>query len=289
MKVILFVGLAVYYRYMQLNPQTALAALVFPRDMVLYVLLAAASFWWIFWRARVLNQRGLVVPLTLTFYTLLAFRILLRMLPSQYSIYYNWPVVLCFLLSVFALIRQNARTPAAIRTSESVVCLAFLSSVGLYTRDLTSITKSFVPLTTARGTILVSPHMEENYRAAISFMKEKAALGEPVLSIPEDTSLYFLSETYSPSRVFLFLPGIMAPGRMTAEFIQEIESKHVRYLLWSNRIFWEYGAPIFGRDFDQEIGDYLKSHYHRVGPILPNSGSFADWTAQVWERNDSLN
>jgi len=289
MKVILFVGLAVYYRFMQLNPQAALAALVFPRDMVLYVLLAAASFWWIFWRARILDPRGLVVPLTLTFSTLLAFRILLRMLPSQYPIYYNGPVVLCFLLSAFALIRQHARTAAAIRTAEIVVCLACLSSVALYSHDVTLITKSFVPLTTARGTILVSPHMEQNYRAAISFMKEKAALGEPVLSIPEDTSLYFLSETYCPSRVFLFLPGIMAPGKMTAEFIQEIESKHVRYLLWSNRMFWEYGAPIFGRDFDQEIGDYLKSHYHRVGPILPNSGSFADWTAQVWEQNDSLN
>jgi hypothetical protein len=131
--------------------------------------------------------------------------------------------------------------------------------------------------------------MKESYQTAIGFMKEKAALGEYVLSIPEDTSLYFLSETYCPSRVFLFLPGAMAPGKMTAEFIQQIESKHVRYLLWSNRLFWEYGVAIFGTDFDRPIGDYLRSHYHRAGPLVPDTGSFADWAVVVWERNENAN
>jgi hypothetical protein len=288
-RVILFAGLAVYYRFMHLNPQTALASLLFPRDMELYVLIAAVSFWWIFWQGKAADPRYLIVPLVLTFSSLQAFRILLRMLPSEYPIYYNGPVVLCFLLLVVLLIRQSVRTPASIWKIELVVCLACLWSVGLYTYKERSFAKSFVPLATDRGTILVSEQMEESYKAAISFMKERAGLGESVLSVPEDTSLYFLSETYCPSRVFLFLPGIMAPGKMTAEFIQEIESKKVGYLLWSNRIFLEYGAPSFGKDFDQEIGDYLKSHYHCLGPLVTTKGSCADWTAQVWERNEKAN
>jgi len=287
--VMLFGGLAIWYKFMGLNPQTTLASLVFPRDMVFYVLVAAACSWWIFWRRKPANPRHLIIPLILTFSGLQAFRIMFRMMPSQYPIYYNGPVVLCFLFLVLALIRQSIRTPALTWKIESVFCLACLVSVGLYTNQIRSITRLFVPLTTERGTVLVLPHMKESYQSAISFMKEKAALGEYILSIPEDTSLYFLSETYCPTRVFMFLPGIMAPGKMTAELIQEIESKHVRYLLWSNRLFWEYGAPIFGRDFDQEIGAYLRSHYRFAGPLVPNTGSFGDWTVSVWERNDTAN
>lgn len=286
MKVMLFGGLVVWYRFMQLNSQTALASIVFPRDMVFYVLIAALWSWWIFWRRKSSDPQDLIIPLILTFSGLQAFRIMFRMMPAEYPIYYNGPVVLCFLLLVLVLIRKNIRTPAIIWTLESVFCLACLACAGLYTHQIRYVAKSYVPLTTDRGTILVSPHMKESYLTAISFMKEKAASGEHVLSVPEDTSLYFLSDTYCPTRVFMFLPGIMAPGKMTAELIQEIESKDVRYLLWSNRLFWEYGAPIFGRDFDRQIGDYFRSHYHRVGPLTPNTGSFADWTVTVWERNN---
>ena len=71
---------------------------------------------------------------------------------------------------------------------------------------------------------------------------------------------------------------------MTEKMIQEIEQKPVSYLLWSNRTFSEFGVPVFGKDFDAEIGDYLKSHYRPVGPLLPNTGAYWEWAAVVWER-----
>jgi hypothetical protein len=115
-------------------------------------------------------------------------------------------------------------------------------------------------------------------------MKEKAAVGESVLSVPEDTSLYFLSGTYCPTRVYSFTPGAVAPGKMTDDTIREIEEKPVRYLLWSNRIFPEFGVPVFGEDFDRPLGDYLKSHYRPVRQLMPFTGAFSDWTAVIWER-----
>jgi hypothetical protein len=141
-----------------------------------------------------------------------------------------------------------------------------------------------VPLTTERGTVRVSKHLAENYAAAIQFMKEKASLGKSVLSIPEDTSLYFLSGTYCPTRVFSFTPGVLAPGKMTDDMIREIDQKPVSYLIWSNRTFPEYEVPVFGKDFDQEVGDYLKSRYRPVGPLIPNADPDSGWTAVVWER-----
>jgi hypothetical protein len=152
------------------------------------------------------------------------------------------------------------------------------------TRALEAQANDFVPLTTERGTVRVSRQLAENYKAAIQFMKEKASLGQSVLSVPEDTSLYFLSGTYCPTRVYLFAPGALAPGKMTDDTIREIDQKPVNYVLWSNRTFSEYGLPEFGKDFDREIGDYLKSHYRPVGPLIPHTGSSSGWTAVVLER-----
>jgi hypothetical protein len=126
--------------------------------------------------------------------------------------------------------------------------------------------------------------MADNYEAGIRLMKEKAALGQSVLSVPEDTSLYFLSNTYCPTRVFSFSPGSLAPGKMIDEVIEEIEHHNVQYLLWSNRTFPDFGTPVFAKDFDQPLGDYLKSHYRPVGPLLANKENERKWSAVLWER-----
>ena len=59
--------------------------------------------------------------------------------------------------------------------------------------------------------------------------------GEATMSIPEDTALYFLSGIRCPTRVLAFTPGLLAPGKMTDQVIQQMEAKPVRYLLISNR------------------------------------------------------
>jgi hypothetical protein len=71
---------------------------------------------------------------------------------------------------------------------------------------------------------------------------------------------------------------------MTDEMIREIDRKPVDYLLWSNRTFKEFGVPVFGEDFDREVGDYLKSHYRSVGPLIPGANDDQEWTAVVWAR-----
>jgi hypothetical protein len=141
------------------------------------------------------------------------------------------------------------------------------------------------PLVTERGTVLAFSQTTEQYRAAIELMKKESAAGRMVLSVPEDTSLYFLSNTQAPARLYFFAPGMLVPGKMTEEMIREIERKPVRYLLWSNRRFSEYGVPQFGVDFDQTFGNYLTSHYRRVGPLVP--GSAVEWHVRftLWERN----
>jgi hypothetical protein len=277
-------ALIIYCLGLGLNLQESLRALIFPLDMVSYVCIGAIVAWILFFR-RSAKGRGALVIL-LSFSSFLAFRILWKMTPSGYPIYYNGPVVLCFLLLLMAWIRRTVR-PKFNAIAQAIICVGCFFSVALYVRDISSVAKNYVPLVTERGMVRVQKQTAQNYRMAINFMKEKAALGEYVLSVPEDTSLYFLSETYCPTRLFSFTPGVLAPGRMTDELIAEIESKPVRYLLWSNRTFFEYGVPVFGKDFEQPFGDFLKTHYHRLGLLAPNDLYYGDWNATVWERNET--
>ena len=262
-----------------------LSAIFFPRDMVLYVILAACAAWCYFLLNKsTADGRSPAIPFLLTYSGLLAFRILMYTVPTGYAIFYNGPVLLGFFLLVRTMIPRAGRSRRFVFLGELAISIGCLLPAAILTTGIEVTAKDFVPFTTERGTVRVSKDFAENYRAAIQFMKAKAALGEAVLSIPEDTSLYFLSGAYCPTRVFSFTPGVLAPGKMTKETIQEIEQKHVQYLLWSNRIFPEYGVPVFGRDFDREVGEYLTSHYRRVGPVGPNTDPPWEWNAMVWER-----
>ena len=277
---------AVQRDYFSNEVQPLLTAVFFPRDMVLYVVMACGVAWIYFWLARRCGElRGAAIPLILTFSSLLAFRFLMNMSAHGYPIFYNGPVVLSFLLIAVLIVPRSGRSRRFVFVAEFLICLACLTPVAMQAWSAELPGKEFVPLTTERGAVRVPKHMADSYTVAIQFMKEKASLGQSVLSVPEDTSLYFLSDTYAPTRVLCFIPGVLAPGKMTDEMIREIDQKPVSYLIWSNRTFYEYGVPIFGTDFDQEIGDYLKSHFHRVARLTPPGGNPMDWSADLWERN----
>jgi hypothetical protein len=277
--------------FLNLGFHEMLAELSFPEHMVFYVAIAAAACWVRLWLQPAARDAA-ALPVLLTFAGLLAFRILFKMESYGYAIYYNGPVVLSYLLVVNVVISQPGRPRPAAILVEVAICLLCVGGIAmeylarpdglvpLSTKRETMRGRGFVTLATERGSVWVHKDLAASYGAAIAFMKARAADGEDVLSIPEDTSLYFLSETHAATRVYAFTPGVMAPGKMTTDTLQEIERKHVRYLLWSNRTFGEYGVPVFGRDFDPEMGNYFTSHYRRVGPVAPNDG----WRADVWER-----
>jgi hypothetical protein len=70
----------------------------------------------------------------------------------------------------------------------------------------------------------------EVYELGVRFTKEKTSAGETVLSIPEDTSLYCLSGTICPTRLFSFKSGVLAAGKMTDDAIRKLEKQAPRYL-----------------------------------------------------------
>lgn len=260
-----------------------LRAAFFPQDMGLYAIVAAVVAWVYFLR-RPVSEHGASVALLLTLAGLLAFRIMLQVVPWGYSIYYNGPAVLSLLL----LIRPMFTPPGGMNRfgsrAELLIVAGCLSVTLINSRRTERPDRPLGVLTTERGSIITTENQARQYQAAIRFMREKKARGEAVLSVPEDTSLYFLSGTHCPTRVYAFNPGVLASDKMIDETISEIERSNVRYLLWSNRSYFEYGVPQFGTDFDRRLGEYFRSHYRRMGLLVPGEVDVYDWTVNVWER-----
>jgi hypothetical protein len=285
-RVVLSLATLVYLAAASLTWKEALLSIFFPRDMVLYVTIPVIAAWYYFHRHPVLNQ-GLAFALLLTFSALLAFRILLNNRPTGYPIYYNGPVTLSFFFIIRPLLSRPQDSRGPLLKGEIAFCLLIVIAVFAPAHAFGSDSKNYVPLVTERGTIRVSPHLARNYRAAIAFIKEKQALGQSVLSVPEDTSLYFLSGTHCPLRVYQFSPGVVVPGRMTEEVIGQLERNPPSYLLWSNRTFPEYGAPEFGVDFDRTLGNYFTSHYRQARFLPPDDVGSYGWKASIWERKSA--
>jgi hypothetical protein len=278
----LLATLIVYGTLLGWKPLGLLAGGLFPRDMVLYVCIATVGALWFFWRSA--SAAAASPAILLAFSGLLASRLLLKMVPGGYPIYYNGPVVLAFLMLFRPIVPRRDQPRRIILRSELLLSMGCIAVVALNAVSLTADRSDLVQLTTKRGSILVPTQVAANYKAGVAFIEEKNRRGELVLSVPEDVSLYFLSGQDSPTRLFQFSPGVVAPGKMTDGVIAEIEKQPVRYLLWSNRTYADYGTTTFGKDFNQDLGAYLTSHYREGGPLVPHSD--LDWETKfsVWER-----
>jgi Dolichyl-phosphate-mannose-protein mannosyltransferase len=260
-----------------------LRRILFPKQMVCLIAVAAGILWLRLWRER---SKKPVFPLALvfTFVTLLAFRLLFGMSPWGYSIYYDGPAALCFLLLAGIVIPRYGRTRLFATRTHLLIVFSVVTVVSLYAGvvDNPDDLANRVPLVTNLGTIKVSKAMAESYTVAIDWMKSANARGQTVLSVPEDMSLYFLSGTDCPTRVIEFTPGVVAPGKMTDELVAEINAKQIPYLLWSNRQYPEYKTPVFGTDFDRELADYFRTHYRPLRALTDHKAP--EWNAVIWER-----
>ena len=271
----------------------------FCQAMVPCVAIGALFAWYLY--ARQKREGVLAVALLSTFAVLLAFRIAFKMSPAGIPIFYNGPVILSFLLFGRGLDLQSKPTRFGVSYGEAFLSSGCLLAAGLIALSFHIQIKDFVPLDTAAGEIKVTKDLANNYRASIAFLKEKSSEGELVLSVPEATSLYFLAGVDCPLRVLQFAPGTVAPGKMEDGVIRDINQKQIRYLIWDNREYPEYEVPEFGTDYNIRMGEYFRSHYRAIGPVVPENAlaepltsskpkippitAFeAKWRAVIWER-----
>jgi len=259
--------------------------LVFPRSMVFLVALAIPVAGFLFWRSG-LCARKLAILVVMIFGPLLAFRVLFRMTSRDYAIYYNGPVLLAFFLLLLAIAIPGGHFQNGVgaRIARFFICAAVCAWVTVVAiPPYLDLRIGRVAIASERGTIYVPETILPAWADAANFMLQAKQSGEVVMSIPEDTALYFFAGVPSPTRVFAFTPGTLSPGPMTAKTIAEMEVAPVRFVIWSNRRFFEYGVPEFGVDFDVPFAEYIRRNYRPVRDFrYINRPDF--WQATLWER-----
>jgi hypothetical protein len=263
-------------------PSRLIRILAFPRAAPFLVTLAVPVAAFLCSRTRFANPSCLQALMLFSMASCISLRILFRMQPVEYSIYYDGPVLLSYLMMLSGFLNRNGRS-LRFRNPHTVMLpyLATLIPLTIWVLPLYKLNRQTAPLITDRGVIFTTPQKARAYRDVLDFIQHQPS-GTSFLSVPEDVSLYFFAGIHCPTRVYAFTPGVLAPGEMTSSVIQEIERKKVRFLIWSNRTFEEYGSPTFGVDFDKALGDYFSTTYRPIRTIGDEAG--AGWRAVIWER-----
>jgi hypothetical protein len=122
-------------------------------------------------------------------------------------------------------------------------------------------------------------------KEALQFIDSAKRHNEKVLVLPEETTLYFFSETSAPSSWYVATPGVIPEGWI-ASYLSEMDRQRVRYVLLSNRGTPEYGTPIFGQDYNQELYAWIQRNYRPVRTIghYERVAVPKQWAAMVYER-----
>jgi hypothetical protein len=168
--------------------------------------------------------------------------------------YYAAPAVLLLgLLHQRIGDRWPSARPAVMAMLAAVATgIALYAAVGLYP-DKGTVVHS------AAGDYVGDSRSAAAQQQAIDFVRERTAPGEPILALPADAGLYFLTDRPQALYENMFLPGLLDTRADERAAIARLRREGVRYALVSNRDTSAFETGRFGSGYDQLLGSYLRS------------------------------
>lgn len=203
--------------------------------------------------------------------SLLAVRQMMELQPNIFkcAVFFNVPVFLIFLILLYRIIRWACRS-LDVKRGDFVV-------VSMLTAEAGMLFFLFFPkpgllptrLTTEYGSFYTRPDVAILFPQIISFMKSHTRNGKDILVLPEPPSLYVFAGMDAPSRWYSLVPGYVAPEQ-EQEFINDLASNQVRYVLITDRSFNEYGVWGFiNHGYNLQIYRWIMANYVKVGQFGP--------------------
>ena len=217
-------------------------------------------------------------------------RVLTRITPNGYSIYFDVLVYLVLLVGLYRVSKQFSvdLDGAFGKVLAGILCLSMMT----LTLEYYPIRSRSYMVSSDRGTLYATPEVGKAFSQALVFLESAKQKSQRVVVMPEDTALYFFSgdflrATGAPSRWYIVTPQVLPPGEATAQYIQDLERAGIHYVIVSDRATPEFGLPIFGVDYGQQIFAWLGKNFRvvkRIGDYEPVA-SPREWGALVYERN----
>jgi len=249
--------------------------------LAVVLLIVSMKSWWQTGRSSQDSAVSMLAISTLLF----GVRVLVKMFPEGYSVFYGTTAYLAWLVTLYTLSRYlPVQPPKQVwRGFGIVLCCGLLAIMGLI--NFTGNRRTFL-IHSPRGSIYTDQSIGEGYSKVLAFLDSVKSRSEPFVTMPEDTSLYYFSATLAPSRWYVLTPGVLPPGELTSKYLEELDRARVKYVILSNRATPEYGVPIFGADYNQPIYRWLEQNFRVIEKIgAYERVPFPDqWGALIYER-----
>jgi 4-amino-4-deoxy-L-arabinose transferase-like glycosyltransferase len=173
---------------------------------------------------------------------------------SSAAPYYAAPAVL-----LLGLLHQRIaeRWPTARAVSMGALA-AVAAGIALYSMAALYPDKGTV-VHTAEGSYVAANDSAAVEQEAIDFVRTHSAPGEPILALPADAGIYFLSDRPPALYENMFLPGLIVTHADQQAAIDQLRREHVRYALISTRDTSAFETGRFGVGYDKLLGSYLES------------------------------
>ena len=228
-----------------------------------------------------------VLMLTICSITI-GFRVLTQMMPARYSIFYDTLVYLSWLVALYTLSQYLPiqQTEWIWKRFSILLCWGLTFSTAPYYNLHLYHQEQFL-VNSSRGNIYTDRWTSEGYTELLDFLGSVKSRSELFVTIPDDVSLYYFSAILAPSRWHTLSPGILPPGELTSSYLQELDRLKVKYVILSNRSTPEYGVPIFGKDYNNTVYQWLEQNYKKIGQVGDYNRVVhpSHWGALIYKRN----
>lgn len=173
---------------------------------------------------------------------------------SSAAPYYAAPAVL-----LLGLLHQRIgdRWPAA-RPAVMAFLAAVAAGIALY-GALALYPDKGTTIHTAAGSFVGDSQSAAAQQEAIDFVRENTRPGEPILALPADAGMYFLTDRPQPLYENMFLPGLIVSVAEQREAIARLKREGVRYAILSTRDTSAFETGRFGVGYDRVLGAYIRS------------------------------
>jgi hypothetical protein len=182
---------------------------------------------------------------------------------ASYAPYYAAPLVLLLALLHDRLGKRWPQARAASYGFLAAVAIGLIAyaQIGLYRDDSATVH-------TPRGSFVTTPKAAPALQGTIDFIDSHTAPGEPILAVPLDSGLHFMTDRPPALYDAMFLPGLLDSRADELAAIARLKAEHVRYAVIDQRRFSGYRFERFGVDYNRLFARWLT----RGGPPVATFG-----------------
>jgi hypothetical protein len=260
-----------------------MAVLAYPRGM--FVIGCAFFMYSLYGLRDNVSDRLLLAKATLGICALaLAARVPSQIVWFGYSIFYDVPLLLIFMISLKTCVEAGASSLDATQRRR-LTNLLLTAEVLMLAIFVPVHSERTARLETSWGEIYLQPAEAIVAHRIIEFVSEQKRQGQRVVLLPELPIIYAFTGTEAPNRLYTLQPGFLPPS-MEAGYIADLERTDPTYILITNRVTGEYSVPYFGIDYDEQVYHWIDVNYHVAGEFghFRRDGSRL-LTALIYRRN----